>query len=137
MTTRMRLGEDDGGAVLEVALVMPVFLLMVVGAMQLAIVLFGSCSASFAVRNAVRYASMHSSTSLSPATTATVQQTITPWLWMGSILGTPTLAVNWPSGNYVGAPVRVSLTQTYSTVLPYASKPQLTSNCAASRVIVR
>lgn len=137
MTMRQRLAKDDGGAVLEVALVMPVFLLMVVGAMQLAIVLLGYCSASFAVRNAVRYASMHSSTSLSPATTATVQHAITPWLWMGSIIGTPTLAVSWPSGNYVGAPVTVSLTQAYGTVLPYASKPQLTTNCAASRVVVR
>ncbi len=137
MTMRRRLASEDGGAVLEVALVMPVFLLMVVGAMQFAIVLFGYCSGSLAVRNAARYASVHSGTSLSPATTATVQQAITPWLWMGSVLGAPVVAVSWPSGNTIGAPVRISLTQTYSTLLPFASKPQLAISCSASRLIVR
>ncbi len=137
MTLGKRLADDDGGAVLEVAVVMPVFLLMVIGAMQFAIVLFGYCSASYAVRNAARYASVHSSTSLNPATSTSVQQTVTPWLWMGSVVGTPVLAVSWSGGNNIGAPVRVSLTQTYSTVLPFALIPQITISCVASRIIVR
>lgn len=118
---------------LEVALVMPVFLLMIFGAMQFAIVLFGYCNGSYAVRNAARYASVHSGTSMSPATVATVQQAITPLLWMGA----PVVTVSWPSGNTIGAPVRISLTQTYSTLLPFASEPQLAISCSASRIIVR
>jgi Flp pilus assembly protein TadG len=128
---------EDGGAVLEVALVMPVFLLMVMGAMQFGIVLFGYCAASFAARNAVRYASVHSSASLNPATVTTVQQAITPWLWMGSAVGTPVVAVSWPSGNSVGYPVQVTLTQTYNVVLPFTPRKQLTMNCVASRIVVR
>ncbi len=137
MKSREVCAGEDGGAALEVALVLPVFLLMVMGAMQFGIVLFGYCTASFAARNAARYASVHSSASLNPATATTVQQAITPWLWMGSAVGTPTIAVSWSGGNTVGYPVRVAVTQTYNVVLPFSSRTQLTMNCVASRIIVR
>ncbi len=134
---RAWLRDEEGGAVIEVALVLPVFLLMVMGTMQFGVVLCGYCTASFAARNAVRFASVHSNRSLTPATTASVQASVTPWLWIGSEVGTPTVAVNWASGNNVGNPVKVTVTETLRVVLPFTSKTQLTLNAVASRVIVR
>ncbi len=131
------MGGEDGGAVLETALVMPVFLLMVVGLMQFGVVLFGYCAASFAARNAARFASVHSGTSLAPATAASVQASVTPWLFMGAKTGTPNVAVQWPSGNTIGYPVQVTVTETYSVVLPFTTIKSLSMSAAASRVIVR
>ena len=137
MRRRLNLSAEDGGAVLEVAVVMPVLLLMLVGLMQFGVVLFGYCSASFAARNAVRFASLHSSTSLQPATTASVQASINPYLWMGKQIGAPTVTPTWPSGNTIGYPVNVSVSVTYSVVLPFTVQKQVTLTAVASRSIVR
>ena len=127
----------DGGAILEVALVAPVLMLLVLGAMQFSIVLFGYCTMSFATRNAVRFASLHSSSSLGPATTASVQASVTQWLWTGTKTAPPTVTVSWPSGNYVGYPVKVTSTQTYNVVLPFTAQKQITMSTVASRLIIR
>lgn len=128
---------EDGGAVLEVALVLPFLLLVVIGTMQFGVALFGYCSASFAARNAVRFASLHSSTSLVPATTASVQASISPYMWMGNQASAPTITPTWPSGNTVGYPVKVSVSVPYKVVLPFTTQKQITITAVASRIIVR
>ena len=129
--------NEDGGAVLEVALAMPLLMLTLMGVLQFGVVLFGYCSASFAARNAVRFASMHSNSSLSPATTATVQAYITPYLWMGAKASAPTVTPSWTGGNVVGNTVAVTVSETYNVVLPFSGKKQVTIAAVASRLIVR
>ena len=129
------LTREDGGSILEVALGAPVLMLLVLGAMQFSILLFGYCSMSFATRNAVRFASLHSNTSLAPATTASVQATVIQWLWAST--GQFTVAVNWPSGNAIGYPVKVTVTQTYNVILPFTAQKQIMMKTVASRSIAR
>lgn len=134
---RSWLREEDGGAVLETALLLPLLLLLIIGAMQISVLLFGYCSASFAARNAVRFASLHSSTSLVPATAASVQAAVTPYMWMGTQSAAPTITPSWPSGNIVGYPVSVSASVTYNVVLPFMTRRSVTLTCVAQRSIVR
>lgn len=134
---RSWLREEDGGAVLETALLLPLLLLLIIGAMQISVLLFGYCSASFAARNAVRFASLHSSTSLVPATAASMQASITPYMWMGTQSAAPTITPSWPSGNIVGYPVSVSASVTYNVVLPFMTRRSVTLTCVAQRSIVR
>jgi Flp pilus assembly protein TadG len=67
---RARLAGDEGSSLIELAVVLPVVMLLVLGLIDVCLILFGMGTANFAGRSALRYASMHSNTSYSPATQA-------------------------------------------------------------------
>ena len=81
---RKAVGEQDGQAVIETAVVLPLFFLCVMGIFELAMMMFSFCSANYAAREAARYASIHSSTSLSPASVASVTAEVNNNLWLHS-----------------------------------------------------
>jgi len=125
-----------GSTVLETALVLPPFFMLLFGLFNFSIVLFGYCNATFSSRAAARYASLHSSTSLSPCTTASVTAVITPYLAV-----TPgaaaTVTPAWPSGNTVGNTVTVTVKLVYSVGIPFSSLKTVTVGSTAQRTIQR
>jgi hypothetical protein len=82
--------------------------------MEFGFTMFSYCSATYAAREAARYASMHSSTSLSPATVASVTAVVRANLWTVSS-GSPAVVVCWgggcsnPANNLVGNLVGVGV----------------------------
>jgi hypothetical protein len=106
----IRAGREESGAnLIEMAVVLPTFFLFLFGFMNIAIALFAYCDASYAANVAARYASLHSLTSSSPATVASVKAVITANLYIPGG-GTPTLIVNYSqNGNSVGQPVGIGI----------------------------
>ena len=75
---RRGLGIADcrGSVAVEFALLLPVFLAIVVGMVEISRVVFTSHSLDFAVREATRYAMVRSATSADPATTSSIEDVI-------------------------------------------------------------
>jgi Flp pilus assembly protein TadG len=114
------LKDDAGSDLVEIALVLPVFFILIFGIMNFAIVLFAYCNATFAARNAVRYAVVHSSTSLSPCTATTLQNIVNPYLW-GAPSGGTVVTPAWNASNTIGNVVSVTVQMTYKNPFPYIS----------------
>jgi Flp pilus assembly protein TadG len=102
--------EESGANLIEMAVVLPTFFLLLFGFMNIAIALFAYCDASYAANVAARYASLHSLTSSSPATVASIKAVMLANLYIPGG-GTPTLIVNYSqgTGNYVGQPVGLGI----------------------------
>jgi Flp pilus assembly protein TadG len=101
--------REEGSTLVEVAIVLPTFFLLLFGFFNIMFVLFGFCDANYAANVAARYASLHSSTSANPATVASVKAVIQANLYIPGG-ATPTLIVNYSgNGNTVGQPVGIGI----------------------------
>jgi len=136
---RKAVGEQDGQAVIETAVVLPLFFLCVMGIFELSMMTFSFCSANYAAREAARYASIHSSTSLSPATVASVTAVVNNNLWLHSS-GAPAVVVCWgggcsnPSNNLVGNLVGIGVVWWNP---PYLKQGTLLFTTQAYRIITQ
>lgn len=72
----LRLADDAGGVAAEFAVLLPVFLLIIVGIVELSHYGFTQMTLADAARSGARYASTHGSTSPVPATSSTVTTTV-------------------------------------------------------------
>ena len=110
-----RLSSERGGTIVEMAIVLPVFLIMLVGIMQCSILLFNYCNAVYSVRAASRYASLHSGSSGNPATAAAVNSIVAGNLRLAGSGSTPAVMLLYGNsggpdgGNYVGDLVGVGI----------------------------
>jgi len=127
--------DDSGSETVEIAVVMPMFLMIIIAIFQFAIVMFNYESASFAIRQAARYGSTHSSTSLNPCTAAQISSMTQSYLW--SPIGSTTVTVNWPNGNTVGNTIQVSVNENYSVGLFNSSFSAVNISNSVQYVIVR
>lgn len=127
--------EETGANLVETALVLPVYFLVIFVFMSFSIVLFAYCNASYASRIAVRYAVVHSATSATPCTTSAIQSIVLPYLW-GAPSGGVGIVPQWTPSNSVGSVVSVKVTLTYSTGMPYGYLNNMVATASAQGVIV-
>jgi Flp pilus assembly protein TadG len=132
---RRGLRDQGGGTLLEMAVVLPPFFLLLFGLFEFSIVLLGYCSAAFACREAARYASVRSSTSISPCTTASIQALAKTQIWAPA--ATITVNPTWPSGNTIGNTVKISVSVAYPVGLAVLSLSTVTVTAATQRTIMR
>gem|GEM_PF-2402270 len=136
------LGGQSGQALLEMAVALPVFLLLVFGVAQCSFLLMTYCNATYACRNAARYASLHSSTSLLPVSSSQVQTMVQSGLILSSSI-VPNITVNYvnsdlaASTNSIGNLVLVQVTWSQSLVIPFSSARTLTVGTHTYRTITR
>jgi Flp pilus assembly protein TadG len=134
--------EQHGSGLIETAVVMPLFVLIVFGAVQYSIVLLTYCNATYACRLASRYASMHSNSSLAPDTVSQIQGLVTSRLFIGTAI-TPTVSVNYytPSltagSNVVGNMVEVAVTWSQTVKLPFMDSSSFSISTQNYKVITR
>lgn len=135
----MRRRKDDelGQSLIELALVLPVFLLMIFGFINFAMVMYGLSNATYASRMLIRYACVHSSTSYTPITTAAIANYIAPYM-NNFPSNTYTATTSWSSGApAVGSSISVTLSITYHVTLPGFTLSPLTVSTSASGVVVQ
>ena len=132
---RALLEEELASNLIETALVLPLYFLLVFGLMSFAIILFAYGNASYASRLGARFASTHSSTSLLPCTASSIQNLVAPYLW-GAPAGTPAATVLWSPSNTIGSTVTITVKMTYTTGMPYTSFKGVVVTAAAQQVIV-
>jgi Flp pilus assembly protein TadG len=111
------LGEESGASLVEVALVLPVVFLMTFGLINFALIAFGLGNLGYANRSALRYASIHSNTSLVPATSTSIANVVKPFIFPYPS-NTYSTTVTYSPGNAVGSQVRVLTIVTYTVILP-------------------
>ncbi len=118
---------------------LPVYFMLVFGFTSFAIFLFAYCNATFASKAALRYAVLHSNTSLAPYTQTAINNIVTPFLWGApSCTGCVTIVVSpLPAPNAIGTNVSVTVTLTYSTGLPYTKLTGLVASASAQGVAIR
>ena len=130
------LWKEDGSELIEVAVALPVLLLLLFGIISFGIVMFGWCNITLGSRAAARYASVHSGASLRPATTASVTAVVTPFLVAVQPNGAMT-TVTYSLGNMVGSTVTVTVNATYATLIPFTSWQVFAVSSTAQRTITR
>jgi Flp pilus assembly protein TadG len=101
--------DEQGQSAIEMALAMPIFLMVVIGMVQVALVVQTYCNATYACRNAARYAALHSTVSLAPITASGVQTMVKGGLFLSGTI-TPTVTVQYSTGPFV-----LGSTPTFST----------------------
>ena len=126
--------DDAGSTLIEFALVLPVFLFVLIGAMQMFLGLFFYCNATFASRAAARYASVHSAAAPVVATNGSVQSMVTSMLWTGT-LASPVITTTWPGGNRIGGTVNVTVGIDLPLPIPFTDSHRITVGSSAQRQI--
>lgn len=133
----LQLRGQEGQSLIEMAVVLPTFFLLLFGLFQFSIILFGLGNATFAARAAARYASVNSASSPSPCTNASIKAIAMQYLPLAPA-NTVTVTPSWPSGgtNVIGSSVKVVVQIVYPFNIPFAPQKQLTVQSTAQRTVV-
>lgn len=134
--------DCDAQAVVELALLMPLFILMSFGTFECSMALMNYVNASYAIRVGARYAGLHSSTSLSPATTAQIQSIVASNIFVanvtsGSVNVSYSTLSGGAGGNYVGNVAGVGILWGQNMNIPFYGKSNFSVRCQTYRVITR
>ena len=118
------LRQESGATMVEIAVTLPIFSLLLFGLINFALVIFGFCNVTYASRFAARYASLHSSTSQVPATTTSVQSIVAPFIFQypANTSSTTLFYVQQyaaSNGNLIGNAAGVTVSITYTLVMPF------------------
>jgi Flp pilus assembly protein TadG len=132
---RRALCDGSGQTIIEMAVALPSFLLLLLGIFNFSMVMFDYENATFACRVGARYASVNSASSRSPCTATSVKAMIQPYLWTPA--NSTTVSVSWPNGNSVGSTVSVSITVVFPLAIPFFSGTSVTVGTSEQRTIVR
>jgi Flp pilus assembly protein TadG len=140
------MGNECGQALIEMAVALPTFFLLLFGIFAFSFALFGWCDITSDTRGAVRYASIHSNTALVPATPTTVADAVAQVLFANGSTTTVTYPNTNPTStavggssplNTIGGTVIVSVTATYNVTMPFSNYTSFTVASSAQRTISR
>jgi Flp pilus assembly protein TadG len=120
--------KQRGAAMIEMALVLPVYFLLVYGVLEMCFIMFGYCNATYACRQAARYAAVHGTGSTYQCTLADVQNVAKTYLW-----GTPTPTITWSPGTPHNPEIyiTVNISMVYSTAIPFSKLSQISVGTSA------
>jgi Flp pilus assembly protein TadG len=115
-----RLSSQRGTAMVEFALIVPLYFMLMFGFVQFALLFFVYCNATYANQVAIRYAVVHGVVSGTPCTNAILTNIVTPLLW-GANKASVTVATTWSPDNSTGSTVTIKVTLGFNTMIPFAS----------------
>jgi Flp pilus assembly protein TadG len=121
---------------IEMALILPAYFMLVFGMVQMCFVLFGYCNATYASRQATRYAAVHGAGSVYPCTSTDLQNIAKQYLW-GAPSGHVTITSVWSPDNNPGSTITVKISMVYPTVIPFAKLNQITVGTAAQAIVLQ
>jgi Flp pilus assembly protein TadG len=117
ISQRRRVAQN-GSAMVEYALVISLFFMLVYGFVQFCLILFVYNNATYASRVAIRYAVVHGSTATYTCTASDISNIITPLLW-GTPSGGATIVTTWSPNNTPGSTVSIKVGVQYIPKLPF------------------
>jgi len=115
-----RRARQRGSAMIEFALVVPIFILLMFACVQFSFIFFGYCNAAFAAQAGVRYAIVHGANSSSPCTATSIANLVTPLLW-GAPKNSVTVTTTWSPDTSAGSTVTVQVSISYKTMIPFST----------------
>jgi Flp pilus assembly protein TadG len=116
--SEQRRSGQGGSAIIEYALVLSVFFILIYGFLQMCLILFGFNNVTYASRIAVRYAVVHGSTASYTCTSTDISNIVTPLLW-GAPSGGSTIVTTWTPNNSPGSTVSIKVAIQYSPKIPF------------------
>lgn len=132
-----------GSVALETAFTLPIFLVVVFGIFEFSMVLLTYCNVTTACSQAARYASLHSGSSLSPATTTQLQSMVASKLFAGASVTPNNVTVTYltpglaAGTNTVGDLVMIKASWSQTVTLPFTSANSFTIGSQDVRSITR
>jgi|HubBroStandDraft_1064217.scaffolds.fasta_scaffold101433_2 Flp pilus assembly protein TadG len=133
---RARGVSERGSAMVEAMLVLIVTLLVIFGAIQFSIVVFGYNSVAFAARAGTRYAIVNGSSSTSPCTAAQVQSVV-----LENLAGVPsavvTVTTTWISNNNPGSTVKVVVSANFAPMVKWVMPNAITVASTSQMIILQ
>ena len=129
-------GARRGGTIIESALVLLVYAVLMAGVMELGVIGFAVNSVSFAAHRAARFASLRGNGSGHPATAADIQASATGYAapLSGEAL---TVAVTWTPDNHPGSTVQVKVSYNFKPAMLPVSAGALTLQTTAREMIAQ
>jgi Flp pilus assembly protein TadG len=118
----------------EFALTLPAFFILLFGFVQFAIIFFGYCNAAYASQVAVRYAIVHGSQSATPCTNIALTNIATQYLW-GAPSGSITVTSTWSPDNNPGSTITVRVSVLYKTLIPFSKLSTVSVGASAQGTI--
>ena len=141
---RQRAGNEDGSALIEFAVTLPVLFTLIFCFMEMCLAFYTHEMISEAAREGTRYAMVHGAScpnSTSPmceATAAQVNAAVSGMGWPDVAGGTMTVATTYPDGNEaVGSRVQVKLTYVFPIAMPFVPKNSLTMTSTSLTYILQ
>ncbi len=136
MTALTRRRGEQGQTMLESALVLIPFLLLIFGSIEFGAALFAANFVSYAAGEGARYAIVHGSASPSPATATAVSAYV-----KGLAVGIPganalTVTTTWPTDNKPGSLVKVKVQYNYQPMTMLAFQNAIPLH-AESQMVIR
>lgn len=132
----VRRGKQRGSAIIEMALVLPVYFLLVYGMIQLCWVMFGYCNATYASRQAARYAAVHGTGSTYTCTSTDIQNVALQYMW-GVPRSAVTVSTSWPNGNNPNNYLTVKISLSYPTAIPFSTLGTITVGTSSTAWILQ
>jgi Flp pilus assembly protein TadG len=117
---------QGGSSMVETALVLPAFCLLLFGIFSFSMLLISYLSATYCLRQAARYGGLHSLTSTSPASINYLTNLVTSSIFLPSATA-PTITVSYVNyfsgvnGNYVGNAVVMTMNWSQLVNIPFYS----------------
>lgn len=109
---------ERGSSFVEFALVLPIFLLLLFGCVQLSLALFTYCNTVHASQVAVRYAIVHGAVAFGPCSNSQLTNIVTPLVW-GAPANSVTVATTWYPDAVTGSTVTINVSVAYKTLIPF------------------
>ncbi len=134
--SQRRIGGQKGSAMIEYALVLSVFFMLIWGFIQFSLILFGFNNATYASRIAIRYAVVHGSTATYTCTSTDISNIITPLLW-GAPSGGTTIVTTWNPNNTPGSTVSIKVAIQYTPAIPFFPRKAFTVGTTAYGTILQ
>jgi Flp pilus assembly protein TadG len=127
--------SESGSTLIELAIALPVAMLMTFGFIYFALLIFGICNNAFASRAATRYASIHSNTSSAPTTQAALNAIVDRFA-TSYPANTCTVTVSYVGGNVVGGKVTVKEVVSYTFGIMGTTYSPLSFSWSTSGLII-
>ena len=128
--------RDDGGTLIEIALVLPIALMFTFGAILLCIFLYCYGSATYASRAAIHYAEFHGAASLHPCAATDLTAIVAGYLTAIPASAT-TVTSTWSPDNTSGSTVTIKVALAYVTGVPIAGLGTLKVATTATGTIIQ
>jgi Flp pilus assembly protein TadG len=128
--------SERGSAIVEAVLVLMLMLLVIFGAIQFSMVIFGYNSVAFAARAGTRYAIVNGSSSITPCTAAQVQAVVEQNL-AGIRSSTVTVATTWNPNNAPGSTVKVVVSADFAPVVKLVMPSAITVTSTSQMIVLQ
>jgi Flp pilus assembly protein TadG len=125
---------QQGGTLVELALILPLFFLMVFGALDFGRGIWAYNTIAYASREGVRYAVVRGSKSQTPASASDIRQTVVAKA-VGLDPSKLTVTVTWLPNNTPGSNVKVQAQFNFVPIVPLLNLGTITLSSSSNMVI--